>query len=105
MRFERWGHQVNGVWADPARLESRSGLYVIWCKHGAVWSVLDVGESHDVKEHVLDHDRRDRWNRNSSGAVCYSAIYTPDLQQSGRKEIGEHIKRQVSLMQQGDSMK
>jgi len=102
VRFERRGHQIRGVWADPAKLESRSGVYVIWCKSGAVWTVLDVGESHDVKEVVLNHEQRGCWSRNCSGTVHYSAIYTPDLQQSGRKEIEDHIRRQVSLMQQGD---
>jgi len=104
VRFERWGHWIRGVWADPAKLEPRSGVYVIWCKSGAVGSVLDIGESQDVRERVLDHDLRDCWNRNCSGTVHYSAIYTPDLHQPGRKEIEQHIRRQVSLMQQVDLM-
>jgi len=77
---------------------------VIWRKSGAVWTVLDVGESQDVKGRVLSHDQRDDWSRDCSGTVHYSAIYTPDLHQSGRKRIEEHIRRQVSLLRQGDLM-
>ena len=48
MSFERWGYTFEGAWTDPSNLESRSGVYVIWCKTGEDWKVLDVGESHDV---------------------------------------------------------
>jgi len=93
------GHRIRGVWADPAKLESGSGGYVIWCKSGAVWTVLDIGESDDEKEHVLKHQQRDIWSRSCCGAVHYSAIYTPDLRQSGRKEIEQDIRQRVSFAQ------
>ncbi len=32
MSFERWGYQFEGAWADPNNVESRSVVYVIWCK-------------------------------------------------------------------------
>jgi hypothetical protein len=102
VRFERWGYWINGVWADPAKLESAPGVYVVWCKHGAVWTVLDVRESDDVKESVLGPGHGSHWELNCSGVVAYSAIYTPDLQQSGRKEIEQHIRCQVRLPNDSD---
>jgi len=57
--FKKWGHTVEGAWSDPSMLEARSGVYIIWCKIGNYWKVLDVGESSDVKERVRTHDRAD----------------------------------------------
>jgi len=92
MSFQRWGHTVEGAWADENKLESRSGVYVIWCKSGDNWKVLDVGESHDVKNRVLTHDRKSCWKKNCSGVIYYSAIYTPNLQQEGRKKVEQAIR-------------
>lgn len=92
MGFERWGYQFEGAWTDASNLESRSGVYVIWCKPGENWTVLDVGESNDVKDRVQNHDRSDCWNRNCTGEIYYSATYTPNLQQSGRMEVEQYIR-------------
>ncbi|RLB39474.1 MAG: hypothetical protein DRH12_11440 [Deltaproteobacteria bacterium] len=92
MSFERWGYQFEGAWTDPNNLESRSGVYVIWCKSGETWTVLDIGESHDVKNRVLNHERENCWKQNCRGVIYYSATYTPHLQQSGRTEIEQYIR-------------
>ena len=92
MGFEMWGYQFDGAYTSPDSLESRSGVYVIWCKNGDNWTVLDVGESADVKERVSNHERADCWERNCSGTIYYSVTYTPNLQQSGRKEIEQKIR-------------
>jgi len=92
MGFERWGYQFDGAYTDPALLSSRSGVYVIWCKKGDNWDVLDVGEAADVKERVCNHERSSCWSRNCSGIIYYSATYTPNLQQPGRKEIELRIR-------------
>lgn len=65
MSFERWGYTLEGAWTDPNNLKSRSGVYVIWCKNGGRWTVLDVGESSDVKNRILTHDRRQEWQRHT----------------------------------------
>jgi len=96
MGFERWGHQFDGAWTDPDKLESRSGVYVIWCKSGENWTVLDVGESGDVKNRVLNHDRKPDWERTCRGTIYYSATYTSNLQQSGRIDIEKSIRSQAN---------
>lgn len=92
MGFDRWGYHFEGCFTDPNSLESRSGVYVIWCKTGENWTVLDAGESSDVKDRVLNHDRKDCWTRNCKGTIYFSATYTPNLQQSGRKKIEQSIR-------------
>jgi hypothetical protein len=93
MPFQRWGYTVEGAWTDPDNLQSASGVYIIWCKTGETWKVLDVGESHDVKNRVLTHDRADCWKRNCTGIIYYSVIYTPNQQQAGRMELEQAIRK------------
>ncbi len=92
MPFERWGYQFEGAYTSCEYLRSRSGVYVIWCENGGNWTVLDVGESANVKERVKNHDRADCWSRNCSGTIYYSATYTPNFQQGERMEIEERIR-------------
>ncbi len=92
MGFECWRYQFDGAYTSPDFLQSRSGVYVIWCKSGGDWIVIDVGEAGDVKERVSNHDRDDCWPRNCSGTIYYSATYTPNLQQAGRMEIEQKIR-------------
>jgi hypothetical protein len=93
MAFERWEYTVEGEWSDPEKLEDRPGVYIIWCRAGENWSVLDVGESANVKSRVLNHDRSGSWRRNCQGDIYYSVIYTHDLQQAERMEIEQKIRR------------
>jgi hypothetical protein len=92
MGFVRWGYEFDGAYTSPDSLQSRSGVYVIWCKKGDTWTVLDVGEAADVKERVSNHDRTDCWSQHCSGIIYYSATYTPHLQQPGRMEIEQRIR-------------
>lgn len=45
------------------------------CKSGETWTVLDVGESHDVKKRVLNHERENCWKQHCKGVIYYSATY------------------------------
>jgi hypothetical protein len=91
MAFEYWGYTFEGAWLEPTKLESRSGIYVIWCKQGDTWTVLAVGESSDVKNSVLTHAEKDQWKRLCAGTVHFSATYTPTLPPAGRHELAELI--------------
>jgi len=57
MSFSRWGYEFDGAYLDPTQQSSRAGVYVIWCKSGDDWKVLDVGESEDVKARLANHER------------------------------------------------
>ncbi|MCB9779721.1 MAG: hypothetical protein H6742_14245 [Alphaproteobacteria bacterium] len=93
MSFQRWNRTFEGAFTGPSSLEAKGGVYVIWCKKGESWTVLDVGESADVRARVLSHDRKDCWTRNSTGGTLYySATYTDGLQQQGRMEIEKSIR-------------
>ena len=92
MAFEFLGYQFDGAYLSRDSLKSRSGVYVIWCENEDKWTVLDVGESDDVKKRVKNHDRESCWERNCSGTIYYSATYMLNLQQAGRVEIEKRIR-------------
>lgn len=92
MGFVRWGYQFEGAYLTADSLESKAGVYVIWCKSGDNWNVLDAGEAVDVKERVANHERVNCWTQNCQGTIYYSAIYTPNLQEAGRREIEQRIR-------------
>jgi len=92
MAFERSGYHFEGAFTSPDQLESRAGVYVIWCKAGEQWTCLDVGEAHDVQQRVKTHDRARQWAANCRGIIHYAAHYTPNLQQVGRMEIERQLR-------------
>jgi hypothetical protein len=96
MGFSRFGHEFDGPYADADKLQNVSGMYVIWCKSGDNWRVLDVGESSTVRDRVLTHDRQPCWEKNCKGTIMYSATYTPNRQQSGRRQIENEIRDQTN---------
>lgn len=95
MAFEHWGYTFEGAWNHPNLLEPRPGVFVVWCKTGPTWAVLDAGESQDVKGAVLTHARREAWKQKCTGEMYFAATYTPSIEQPGRKEIEQKI-RQIS---------
>jgi hypothetical protein len=94
LSFERWGYQFEGAFTSTNSLKSLAGVYVIWCKDGDNWKVLDVGEAGDVKDRVSNHDRTDCWKRNCSGTIYYSATYTSGKTEEQRREIEQSIRSQ-----------
>lgn len=92
MAFERWGHKFDGAYTSPDSLQTTVGVYVIWCRVGDDWSVLDVGESDNVRERVSYHERADCWMEHCTGTVYYSATYTPDLDEDERRAIEQEIR-------------
>jgi len=92
MSFERFGLTWDGCYTDASKLEPRSGIYMVWCKSGESWSVVDVGESHNVQDRVLNHDRAPQWSRCCHSTLYFAAHYTPNAQQAGRREIEKKLR-------------
>jgi hypothetical protein len=59
MTFERWGYKFDGAYTSPDSLQPIAGVYVIFCRDGDRWTVLDVGESDNVRDRLSDHERVD----------------------------------------------
>lgn len=97
MPFQRWGYTFRGPYPSCDSLQELPGVYVIWCKSGENWIVLDAGEAADVKGELSNHKHVNCWSRNCSGEIFYSAIYTPDRQQSEKIKIIQAIKSSTDI--------
>ena len=95
MGFTLLDYHLEGAFKNPSDLPPGAGVYVIWCKDGKTWVVLDVGESEDVRERVMNHDRADCWKKHCSGEIWYSATY--DTNQQTRRRIEQHIRKEGNL--------
>jgi len=81
------------------KLKNRPGVYVIWCRSSSTSSrdtlaLIDVGQSDNVRDRVMSHDRRGCWNKNCKGSLKVAATYIKDEQQrlDREKEIRQHCK-------------
>jgi hypothetical protein len=96
MSIEIDGIQFEGPYTDINRLEDRSGVYAILDQRTDKTILLDAGESSEVRSRISNHDRKSCWNSHSQGTVSVAVIYTPNLQQTGRKELEQKIRNKYN---------
>ena len=97
MPYNMYGYNFEGAFVDPSDLEIESGVYLIHCKADDKWYVLDVGESQNVRERVMTHDREDCWKTNCRGGVIhYSAHYMPNSTETERVLVEQTIRQQAN---------
>lgn len=89
-------YTFEGPYTTIDDLEDRSGIYAILDRRSDGYHVIDIGEAGGVKSRVETHDRRGCWQRSSSGTLSVSLLYTPHLQQPGRREIEQDIRGQFA---------
>lgn len=95
--FERWGRTVEGWYNSPYELRARSGVFIVATQGFMLPFVLDVGESSNVQDCVLHHDRRPFWRRNALGSLLYAAIYTEDAASSFLSQfMRQNLVQQIS---------
>ena len=96
MAIDIIGHEFEGPYTSTDKLQDRSGVYVVLCKRGDKWTIIDVGESAEVKTRIENHDRSDCWVKNCSSNLAVAVLYTPNKKQSGRKEIEGKIRERFN---------
>ncbi len=89
-------YSFEGPFTNTDNLQDRSGVYAIHCHRDQKYYLVDVGETAEVKTRVENHDRKDCWTRNCTGTLTISVLYTPNLQQTGRREIEQAIRDQFA---------
>ena len=82
-----------GPYESTDKIEDRSGLYIVFYETDDAYNYLDVGEASGVKSRLDTHDRKDCWKRHAKGKIVFFVMYTPNLQQTGRKEIEQEIRQ------------
>ena len=97
MAFEHWGYTFEGAFPTPDRLENRPGIFVVWCRAADEknWTVIDVGESQDVKARILSHESAEQWKKLCTGTMFYAATYPPNISSAGRAEIEKKLIEQA----------
>lgn len=68
-------YQFDGPHTTTGSLLSQSGVYVISTIVDGYHKVLDVGESHDIRHRIENHDRKDSWQRHINDTLYVSALY------------------------------
>ena len=88
-------YEAEGPYSDTTKLKNESGVYVILSFETLLSDsliVIDVGESHALKDRVENHDRKNCWKRHGRGTIKYAAYYTPHKQQTGRMQVEQEIR-------------
>ena len=73
------------------KLKNEPGVYTIWCRD----TLIDVGQSDNVRDRVMSHDRKDCWSKHChQESLKVAAIYIKDEQQRLKleKEIRQRRK-------------
>lgn len=83
---------------DTHSLLDASGVYIILTRQKAnsQWTVVDIGESGEVKTRVENHDREPCWESHNQGTLAVAVIYKPNQQQAGRKLIEQELRTQFN---------
>lgn len=88
-------YHAEGPFGNENSLQPSSGVYVILGRGAstASWSVVDVGESGDIRARVASHDRAPCWKGQGHNELAVAAIYADE---HNRMLIEKQIRQQYS---------
>lgn len=82
-----------GPFADTFSLKNLPGVYVILGNNGGdYWTVVDVGESGDVRRRVENHNRKRDWQGQKLATIAVAALYTRGNREGLEREIRNFYK-------------
>jgi hypothetical protein len=75
IQIDQWNFE--GPYSNAAPIKKQSGVYAVLTRprSGGQYSVVDVGESGDVRTRLDTHDRTACWNRNNAGELAVAVYY------------------------------
>lgn len=70
-------YHAEGPFGNENDLQSRSGVYVILGRRNphTDWSIVDIGESENIRHRVATHDRTPCWRGQGHAQLGVAAIY------------------------------
>jgi predicted GIY-YIG superfamily endonuclease len=85
-----WGDvSFEGGYQDPNSFRAEPGIYMVYANK----KVMDIGESDNVRNRLLTHNRKDCWQRNSSGSkIHYAVNYMPNSSQEQRIQLEQKLR-------------
>lgn len=88
-------HDFDGPFADENDLDSKSGVYAVLCASGEGYSLVDCGESEDVRNRIVNHDRRECWLKNcNKDSLAFAAFYCDEFTRMAI-EVGIRMKHEL----------
>lgn len=74
-------HAFDGPFINTSGLMPRSGVYSILGRDSEIdlWTVIDIGESGDVRNRVECHDRKPCWLGHSYRNLSVAALYCDEV--------------------------
>ena len=87
------------MYSNFDKFENKSGVYAVLDrrKNGKLY-LVDVGESGEVKNRLLKHDRKKCWKDETKGEMLFAVYYTPNLKQEGRMKIEQKIRNKYDYI-------
>lgn len=91
------GYDFEGPYTSTADLRHASGVYVILDRRSdGKWSVIDVGESGDVRTRIENHDRKSCWERHRQGTLGVAVLYTPGWSADQRRALESKVRQEFN---------
>lgn len=92
------GYQFEGPYTQTDYFKDDAGIYAILTRGQATdpWTVLDIGESDQIKSRIANHDRKNCWNRNNLGTVAAAVLYTPGWTAKQRCNLESSLRAQYT---------
>ena len=88
-------YSFEGPFPRAASLKNQSGAYAVLGRNGQAdkWSIVDIGESAEVRDRVENHDRKDCWERQGYATLAMAARYCDT---SSRVRIESVLRKQYN---------
>jgi len=83
--FFGWLYTVSALYEDP-------GIYAIGCEKGDETKVIDVGETDNIRDRIMKHDRKDCWEKECKNGTIVYAQYRTTVSKEKRTEIEKEIR-------------
>ena len=75
------------------KIENSPGVFAVICEESGTYYLLDVDHSEDVKQAILDHERRECWERYHRGTLQYAVLYERNFPEGDGEDIEKEIRR------------
>lgn len=87
-----------GPFASTRILRNEPGVFAVVCMWKGTITLLDAGESEDVRKCLENHDRKEHW-LNSAGEkiIGYAVLYTQDSDRKRRHHIETAIRNHYNI--------
>ncbi len=81
-----------GPYSSIEEVGDRPEIFSITCVDKGKYYLLDVGHSNNVREAILNHERRSEWQEYKRGEIMYAVMYAEDFSQEERQSVEEVIR-------------